>query len=86
MDKQKWSDTMRVYDEYEKRFAEARLKKDFYTPCTDADRAKIVAGAKKMLCYDESLVPSIGEMEEVLTDRFENYDVIQLKYQTWENF
>ena len=86
MDKQKWSDTMRVYDEYEKRFAEARLKKEFYTPCTDADRVKTVAGVKKMLRYDESLIPSIGEMEEVLADRFENYDVVQLKYQTWENF
>ena len=30
MDKQNLANTMRVYDEYEKRFIDARMKKEFY--------------------------------------------------------
>ena len=43
MDKEKWIHTMRVYDEYERRFAEARASKPFYVPSTDEDRNKIIA-------------------------------------------
>ena len=86
MDSIKWMNTMRVYDEYEKRFAEARLKKEFHIPTTDADRDAVIAAVKKMLAYDEALLPTIGDMEEISLTKRESYDVIQLRYQTWKGF
>ena len=86
MDNSKWLATMLVYDEYEKRFAEARLNKPFHVPTTEEDRCKTVAGVKQMLAYDEALVPAIGNMEEIARDVRDGYDVIQLRYTTWENF
>ena len=86
MDNEKWLLTMNIYDEYEKRFAEARLHKPFAVPTTEADRGKTVAAVKRMLSFDEALLPDIGEMEEVRRDVCDGFDIVQLHYTTWENF
>lgn len=85
-DNGKWLKTMEIFDSYEKRFAEARIHKPFYVPTTEEDRQRIVADVKRMLAYDESLMPTIGDMEEVARDVRDGYDVVQLRYTTWENF
>ena len=38
MENQKWFNTMSVYDEYEKRFAQASLNKKFYLPESPKDK------------------------------------------------
>lgn len=86
MDNQTLTNTMRVYDEYEKRFADARMKKEFYIPTSEKDRNAIIEGVKKMLAYSDDMLPKIGNMEEIARDTRETYDVIQLRYTTWENF
>ncbi len=86
MDNQKWMNTMRVYYEYEKRFAASKLQKAFYVPTEDGDKSAIISGVKKMLAYDDGMLPEIGDMEEVTRDTVEAYEVIGLRYTTWENF
>ena len=86
MDKEKWLHTMRVYDEYERRFAEARANKPFYVPTSDGDRETIIANVKRMLAYDDAMLPEIGELEEVAREGRDGYDIIQLHHTTWENF
>lgn len=86
MDKQKQINTMRAYDEYEKRFAETRLQKEFYVPTADDDKNAIIADVKKMLSYNDDMLPTIDNMEELSVDVRDNYSVTQLRYATWENF
>ncbi len=83
---EKWLHTMEIYDEYEKRFARARLNKPFYVPTTEEDQRNIVDAVKQMLCYDERLLPTIVDMKEVSREHRDGYDVMQLHYTTWENF
>ena len=78
--------TMRVYDSYEKRFAEARMGQSFSVPSTEEDRESIRARVKDMLAYDEKLLPSISEFEELSRMTFEKYDIVQLRYTTWNCF
>ena len=86
MENQKWLNTMRVYDEYEKRFAKARIKKEFYIPTSREDKTKIISDVKRMLSYDDGLVPQIQNVEEIRRDRIDGCDIIQLRYTTWNNF
>lgn len=84
MDNQKYFNTMRVFDEYEKRFAEARACKKLSMPWEQADREEIVASAKRMLSYDEKLMPNVHNVEEISRIQFDGYSAIQLRYETWE--
>ena len=77
---------MRVYDEYEKRFAKARLDKPFRRAYDEGDRERIRSEVKRMLAYDESLVPRISNFTEISKKSFDGYDVSQIKYNTWDNF
>ncbi len=83
---EKWQRTINAFDEYERRFAAARAEKKLRSPWKVSDREKILAEVKSMLGYREELVPSIGEMEEMGRTSHEEYDVIQYRYRTWENF
>ena len=86
MDKRKWQRTMRVYEEYEKRFAKARLNKRLRYPWQIKCREEIREETKKMLAYDERLVPEINNLTEISKKSYEKYDVTQLRYTSWENF
>ncbi len=83
---EKWLRTMQVFDSYEKRFAEAELNRQFAVPTTKDAKAKIIDQVKCMLKFDEALIPSIANIQEVRRDRCDTYDAVQLTFTTWENF
>lgn len=85
MKKNKLLKTYEIFDSYEKRFAKARLDKQFCIPTDKESRCKIIEKTKKMLGYDECLVPKVSNMEEVSRENFGTHFVIQLRYTTWEN-
>ena len=74
----------RVFDCYERRFAAARLKKTFGIPTSDADRARILEHTKKMLGWNDALIPTVHNLREVSSRRFDGYTVIELLYETWD--
>lgn len=81
---QKWQLTMEVFDEYERRFAQARANK---TPAHfPEDREKVLAGVKKMLCWKDELVPDVGDLQEVSRQSYVNYYAAECIFPTWENF
>ena len=80
----KWLFTNKVYDEYEKRVAKARLEKEFRN--VQEKKEEIINETKKVLSYKEELIPKIKNMEEVRRDTYDGFDAIQLRYETWENF
>lgn len=84
--RKKWLTTMQVFDEYEKRIAKARLDKKLRFPTDEKTREEIINETKKVLGYKEELVPKIDNMEEIYRQSFSSYDIIQLRYTTWENF
>jgi len=49
--------TSLIFEEYERRFMEAKLNREFHIPTTDEDRAKIVADTKRMLGIKEKWIP-----------------------------
>lgn len=81
---QKWLHTTEVFDEYERRFAKARAEKKMSQPWEPAQRQAILDATKRMLRYDEALVPTVHGMEEISRTQYDGYEAIQLRYQTWE--
>ena len=81
----KWMTTTEVFDEYERRFAVARAGKELSRPWEPAQKQAITAATKRMLRYDEALVPTVHDMEEISRREYDGYTAIQLRYQTWEN-
>ncbi len=77
---------MEIYDQYERRFAQTRAEKSFGFPTTDEERQKITEKVKRMLAFDEKLLPVISDMEEISRDECDCYSVSQLRFTTWENF
>lgn len=82
----KWFNTMAVFDDYERRFARARAEKLPSCPWEAADREQILSGVKRMLCWDDRLVPQVGDLEECSRRSFEGYSAIEYRYPTWEGF
>jgi len=85
-DREKWLYTMSVYDDYERRFAQARLNKAPYAPTDTEKRTEIVNKIKKILGYREEWVPTIHNIEEIRRDSFDKFDAVQLRYETWDGF
>ena len=83
---QKWQKTMEVFDEYERRFAFARAARPMTRPWMETDRAEILAGVKKMLCWNEELVPNVGNLQEQNRKDYVNYYTAECIYPTWEKF
>lgn len=81
----KWMTTTEVFDEYERRFAKVRADKEMSRPWEISQREAILAATKRMLRYDEALVPIVHNMEEISRTEYDGYAAIQLRYQTWEN-
>lgn len=80
----KWQKTMEVFDDYERRFAAARLSRPLSHPWEKKD--EIVGQVKSMLAWREDLIPEICEMEEISAEQYEGYRGIQYRYRTWEHF
>lgn len=76
--------TQRIFDSYERRFAAARLEKSFGIPTSDADRTRILGNTKKMLGWDDVLIPTVRNLREVSSRRFDGYTVTELLYETWD--
>ena len=76
--------TMRMFDAYERRFAAARTAKPFAISASDADRARILANTKKILGWRDELIPTVHNLREVSSRRFDGYTVTELLYETWE--
>jgi cephalosporin-C deacetylase-like acetyl esterase len=85
MDKAKLLRTGEIFDSYEKRFARARLDKPFSIPKSEEERRRIIEKAKKMLGYEDSLVPSVRNMREVSSLDMGEFTVTELLYETWDN-
>lgn len=79
-----WLNTTEVFDEYERRFAKVRADKEMSRPWEPEQRQAILEATKRMLRYDEALVPTVHGMEEVSRTAYDGYTAIQLRYQTWE--
>lgn len=76
---------MQIFDEYERRFAKARFEKQFNVP-TDLDqKQKILDGVKRMLCFDEKLVPTISNVNVQKQRDLGSYIEYQVTYQTWKD-
>jgi len=85
MEEAKWLKTLQIYENYERRFAEARLKKAREFPLPEGFRQEIRRKTAEMLKVREEYIPEIHAMTEVARHAFPTYDVIQLRYETWEN-
>ena len=83
--KEKWNKTIDIFDEYERRFARSRAEKERTHPWEESDRDKIISSVKRMIRYDEALVPTIHNMTEVKSEAYTAYRTIQYRYETWEN-
>ena len=82
----KWFNTMAVFEDYEQRFAQARAEKPVLRPWEAADREKLLSGVKRMLCWEDSLVPAVGALEECSRREYDGYSAIEYRYPTWEGF
>lgn len=85
MDKSKLIKTAEIFDFYEKRFAKARINKKFSFDRSEEEKLKIISRTKKMLAYDESLVPTITDITVTHVSDMENFTISELMYQTWES-
>ena len=83
--KQKWNRSMEIFDLYERRFAEARAGKKRTHPWEKKDREEIIASARRMIRYDEALVPTVHALTEISRTEYDGYCAIQYRYETWEN-
>ena len=83
---EKWLHTMEIYDEYEKRFAKTAAERQFYVPTAEEEFQEIIKKTKRMLAFDEKLIPEISNIQEVCRNGFDSYEVVQLKFTTWDNF
>ena len=82
---QKWNKTIEVFDSYERRLAEARAVKKMTHPWEKKDKDSIVESVKRMIRYDESLIPTIEKMNECSRTEYNGYSAIQYQYETWES-
>lgn len=80
----KWLRTTQIFDEYERRFAQARANK---IPARfPEDRETVIAGVKKMLCWEDALLPEVGDLQEVSRRDYVNYYAAECIYSTWPEF
>ena len=72
-----------AFEAYEQRFAEAKLQKMRFAPWKEADREKILAGVKEMLCWDEKYLPEISHMEVISETDGGTCKILEYRYNTW---
>ena len=77
--------TLEVFDEYEKRFAQARLEKKLRKPWLPADREDILTTVKDVLKFDESMIPEIKVLQ-TQTEIFEGVEVRHQLFESWPHF
>ena len=80
-----WQTTMDVFDDYERRFAKARLEKEPAKPWIPEDREMILSSVKRMLRYREGMIPQIRRMEEMSRQAYTGYSAIQYRFESWKH-
>lgn len=76
--------TANVFDEYEKRFAAARMARPLRDPSRESDRSEIFREVREMLCLDRIPTPNI----EILDQKDEYCDgvtVRMMQFRSWEH-
>lgn len=76
---------MDIFDEYERRFAEAKLGKKHRKPWVESDRQAIIEDAKALLRWKDELVPEI----RVISERkqiCDGYFMTDIVYESWKGF
>ena len=81
----KYTFTMQVFEEYEKRFALAKAEKRFDPPLSSTQKQRVLEKVKKMLCFDQSLVPTISNVKVERQRDFGSYVEYQVTYNTWKD-
>lgn len=84
--KELWSQTIQVFDDYERRFAQARADRKLSRPWVDADRTDILTKVKTMLGYDEALIPAISDLEPVHQVDMQDHTVTHYRFRSWDRF
>lgn len=74
--------TSKVFDEYEKRFAEARMARPLRDPSCEKDRREILREARDMLCLDRIPTPTI-EILKQKEERHNGVTVRILQFRSW---
>ena len=83
--KNKWFEATEIFDAYERHFAKARSEKVLTHPWENEDRENIIQSAKRMLRYDEQLIPHISNMQEISRTDYGAYSAIAYRFQSWEH-
>ena len=76
---------LQIFDEYERRFSKARFEKQYNLSSIPEQRQKILDGVKKMLCFDEKLVPTISNASVQKQRDLGAYTEYQVTYETWKD-
>lgn len=76
---------LQIFDEYEKRFAKAKFEKQLNFPTSPDQKQKVLDGVKKMLCFDEKLIPTISNANVQKQRDLGAYLEYQVAYETWKD-
>lgn len=83
--REKTARTLAVFDEYEKRFAAARLAHPLRQPWLKEDREDILNVVRDALQFEESMIPEIKVLD-TRTQIFESIEVRHQLFASWEHF
>lgn len=81
----KFVTTNLIFEEYEKRFAKARLEHPFREMWTEKDRQDALNQVKAILRFNESLIPEIKILDEK-GSFYDNIKVTHYTFESWKNF
>ena len=76
---------LEVFDEYEKRFAKARVDKRLHRPWVDKEREEIYEIVKDVLKFDEEQVPEIKVLKTE-TQVWGGIEIRHMQFESWEHF
>lgn len=77
--------TLEVFDEYEKRFAQARLEKTLRRAWLSQDREEILDTVRDVLKFDESMLPEIRVLD-TQHQTLEGIEVRHMLFESWPHF
>ncbi len=77
--------TFEIFDDYEKRFAAARLEKKLRSPWEQSDRDEILKNVKEILALDKIPIPEIKVISEK-SEACSGINVKHITYRSWDNF
>lgn len=85
MCKNKLSNTMDIFDEYEKRFCEKKMSLPKRKMWQDDDRKQVLETVKKVLRFDEKLIPEI-KIHDQQQDSIDDVEFKHMLFESWQDF